>query len=215
MESRYQVIARLVAELETFEKATSGESFTYSNFINYLVTAENHAALHMRSVAGTEAPDVQQAGNNKETDIAILITYLYRYAKLYAKKALGGSPLQGLEDFSYLVILVTHDSLTKTELINKNAHEKTTGMETIKRLIRLRLIHQFSDETDRRSQRIAITEEGKAMLFSLFGKMGKVSLLMTEILSENEKDKLKEILSKLDHYHFDLFMKRHHIKEDE
>lgn len=208
MGAGYEIITRLVAELGAFEQLQGAVPVTYEDFVGHLAQRMYHGEVPRRALAGNVANDVQQMSNNKETDIAILVTCIYRYAKLYGRKALQGSPLQSLDDFSYLVILLTHTSLTKTELIHKNVHEKTTGMEIIKRLIKHGLMHQFSDEADKRTQRIAITEAGKELLHGLFGSLGHVSLIMTGNLTEGEKQDLRSILNKLDHYHFDIFMNR-------
>ena len=105
-----------------------------------------------------------------------------------------------------MIILLTHDSLSKTELINKNVHEKTTGMEIIKRLLRMGLISQFDDDLDKRSQRVAITEKGKYTIFSILDKMEDVSKIVSGNLSDLEKHTLKQLLEKLDHFHYDIFI---------
>jgi hypothetical protein len=52
---------------------------------------------------------------------------MYRYAKGYIKKALQESIIQTPDEFSFLITLMTFESLTKTELINKQVIEKTSG----------------------------------------------------------------------------------------
>lgn len=207
MSTRYEVIKDFLAAFEQFEAATGeGENLTFNNFLVYASEqAGNGSVLQYRSVAGDKAPEVTRQGNKKEDSIAILVAYLYRYAKLYAKKALQDSPLQSIDDFSYLIVLLTHDSLSKTELITRNVHEKTTGMEIIKRLIRTGMMTQFDDEHDKRSQRIAITDAGRGVIFGILGNMGQVSRLMSANLTDNEKHVLLHLLKKLDQFHFDIF----------
>jgi DNA-binding MarR family transcriptional regulator len=73
-------------------------------------------------------------------------------------------------------------------------------------LIKQNLIYQFDNEDDKRSQRVAITEEGKVAIFSILHKLEDISTIMTGNLSELEKNSLNSILKKLDHFHFDIFM---------
>ncbi len=207
MSHRYQVIKEFLDAFAQFEAAAgSEEDITYHNFLQFAAEqAGNTSVLQYRDVAGDKEPEITRHGNKQEESIAILVAYLYRYAKLYAKKAMQDSPLQSLDDFSYLIVLLTHDSLSKTELINRNAQEKTTGMEIIKRLVRIGVMIQFDDEQDKRSQRIAITDAGRGVIYSILGNMGQVSRLMSANLSENEKQVLLHLLKKLDRFHFDIF----------
>lgn len=207
MSSRYEVIKQFLDVFAVYEKtATSDAELTFDNFLGYaLEHSSSQSALAHRKVAGELGGEVLQQKNKKEDSIAILVAYLYRYAKHYVKKALHDSPLQSIDDFSYLIVLLTHESLSKTELINKNVHEKTTGMEIIKRMVKNGLMIQYDDADDRRSQRVAISPQGRAVVFSIIGNMGDVSKIMSANLTDNEKSLLIYLLKKLDHFHFDVF----------
>jgi DNA-binding MarR family transcriptional regulator len=207
MSKRYEVIKQFLDVFSVFEQTVSDDAeLTFDNFLGYaLENASTKSALAYRKVAGELGSDVLQQKNKKEDSIAILVAYLYRYAKQYVKKALQDSPLQSIDDFSYLIVLLTHDSLSKTELINKNVHEKTTGMEIIKRLVKTGLMVQYDDVDDKRSQRIAISPEGRKVVYSILGNMGDVSRIMSANLTENEKSILIYLLKKLDQFHFDIF----------
>ena len=65
---------------------------------------------------------------------------MYHYAKGYIKKALRDSYLQTSDEFSFLITLMTYDSITKGELITKHVMEKTSGSEVIRRLIKRGMI---------------------------------------------------------------------------
>ena len=53
---------------------------------------------------------------------------------------------------------------------------------------------------------MAITEAGKKAIFSVLNKLEDVSTLMTGNLTEFEKNTLHNILKKLDHFHYDIFL---------
>lgn len=135
----------------------------------------------------------------------------YRYAKGYIKKALKDSLIQNPEEFSYLIVLMTFDSLTKTELIVKNVMEKTSGAEVIRRLVNLGLIRQFADEADKRTMRVAVTDLGKAELTRIMPKMQQVSNLVVGDLTETEIMSLSYMLRKLDYFHNDIYINKRDI----
>lgn len=207
METKYLLIKQLIDKVADYEETlSSSKEMNMEGFSNFISNTSNSSFIQKRNLSGTLELEVQEKGNKQETTIAILVTFIYRYAKLYAKKVLQHSQIYSLDDFSYVIILLTHESLSKKELIQKNVHEKTTGMEIIKRLIKQNLIYQFNDEIDKRSQRVAITDEGKRAVFSILHKLEDVSTIMTGNLTELEKNTLNTILKKLDHFHFDIFM---------
>ena len=206
MEAKYILIKQLIDEVAEYEKVSSTDEMNLEGFTNFISHTHDTSNFRKRILSGNQEFEIQERGNKQETSIAILVTFIYRYAKLYAKKVLHESCISTLDDFSYLILLMTHESLSKTELIQKNVHEKTSGMEIIKRLIKQKLIYQFDDKVDKRSQRVAITKEGKQAIFSILHKLEDVSTIMTGNLSEHEKSTLNVILKKLDHFHFDIFM---------
>jgi len=207
METKYLLIKQLIDKVAEYEKGlSSSHDMSLEGFTNFIAHPNQSKVLAKRNLSGNLEFGIQEKGKKQETSIAILVTFIYRYAKLYAKKVLQQSSISTLDDFSYLIMLLTHESLTKKGLIQKNVHEKTSGMEIIKRLIKQKLICQFADTIDKRSQRVAITNEGKAAIFSILHKLEDVSTIMTGNLNELEKNSLHNILKKLDHFHFDIFL---------
>lgn len=150
-----------------------------------------------------------------EVLLSQLIAFLYRYAKGYIKKALTESSLITLDDFAYLAGIWQRGGCTKTEIIDMNIHEKTTGMEVIKRLLNNALIEQTDDTTDRRSKRLLITDKGKEALFGTFEEMRKASLIISGNLSEIEKMQLLHLLQKLHFFHKPLFLNERDKSLDE
>ncbi|RZK55603.1 MAG: hypothetical protein EOO91_13790 [Pedobacter sp.] len=122
--------------------------------------------------------------------------------KSYIKKTLAGTSLASAEDFTSLAILMTHSSLSKTELLQLNLLEKTSGTEVINRLLANGLAIQWDDQSDRRTKRIAITEKGRQLLYPLFSDMGNVGNLITGKLSLPEKITLQYLLQQLENFHY-------------
>lgn len=98
-------------------------------------------------------------------------------------------------------MLYNATSVTKSELINNNFQEKTSGTEIIRRLIAHELALQFDDKLDKRSKRVMITPQGKKLLESIFSNMSSISELLVHNLSADERGYLLAILQKLDTFH--------------
>lgn len=152
--------------------------------------------------------------NEIDIEIGKLVIYMNRYAKLLIRKALNDFPELVNEDFTYLYILMTCESMTKMQLIDKNIHEKPTGLEVIKRLLKYGLVAERDDEHDKRSKRVFLTEKGKATFYRSLGQMGKVSKLVSGKLTLEEKQQLYTILKKLEDFHNGLFLKQRDINID-
>lgn len=148
--------------------------------------------------------------NEVEVEIGKLLVFLNRYAKLLIKKGLQDFPELVNEDFTYLYSLMGCESMTKMQLIEKNVHEKPTGLEVIKRLLRHKIIGERDDEEDKRSKRVFLTEKGKGIFFQTLSQMGEVSKLISGNLTASEKIQLFNLLKKLDDFHNPVFLEHKH-----
>lgn len=204
MES-YKLVHQLLNLVEQFEKDNASAEMSMQGFAGFLV---NHLE---KDTSAVTAPDVRFGKNEQQAQhlayqidnsIARLFIYMSRYAKSYVKKALDGTPLQTAEDFTCLAILLTHDNMSKGDLISRNLQEKTSGTEVIRRLINADLVKQWDDDKDKRGKRISITETGKQLLYKVFGDMDLVGQIITGDLSLSEKLVLQHLLQKLESFHY-------------
>ncbi len=206
--TRYDLIRLLLENVEAYEndilskkKALDTEGVSLEGFNEWMF---QHFIKKMpKNVMHLKSPHAQ--GNLVNVDLSVLLGTLFRYTKYYSKKALDDSPLQSIEEFTYLASLFNGGKMSKTDLINRNVHEKTTGMEIIKRLQKHDFLIQKDDPTDRRSQIIEISESGKLIMIEIFKKMSKVSTLVTGDLNDLEKITLIGLLRKLDNFHHTIF----------
>ena len=109
------------------------------------------------------------------------------------------------EDFTYLFRLMDYPSLTKMQLIEKNAHEKQSGIEIIKRLVRNELIVESPDPDDKRSTRISVSEKGKAVFLESMKDITIAAKIMSGKLNDTEKENLLETLKKLNTFHHTIY----------
>lgn len=150
-----------------------------------------------------------------EEEISTLVTFLNRYSRLLIKKSLINFPELVSEDFTYLYTLMDVESMTKIQLIEKNVHEKPTGLEVIKRLIKHGLLDERNDEIDKRSKRVFLTDKGKALFFATIEQIDKVALIVSGNLTYNEKTQLHALLKKLENFHNPIYLSRKEISIDQ
>jgi DNA-binding MarR family transcriptional regulator len=198
-------VRELLDLVEKFEQESESIAPTITDFTGFLVNhleGQEDAATTPDVRFGEEEQQAQQMAYQLDNSIARLFIYMSRYAKFYIKKALEGTALRSAEDFTGLAILLTHESLSRSELISRNLQEKPSGTEVITRLLEAGLIWQWDDENDKRTKRVAITSEGKELLYRVFQDMNQVSKMVTGSLSAAEKFTLRYLLQKLENFHY-------------
>lgn len=191
---KYDLLQSLLPHLEAYERAYPQQSNPqhFAVWLARQTADEQHLTAHDPS-----APAYETA----EDTIRRLVIFLQRYARNYAKKALEGSMLGTLDEFAYLNILLHDGPLSKSELIQRNRHEKPTGMEIIRRLLLMDLVTQNDDPDDRRSKQLRPTPEGIGQIKQVAEEMGKVSQLLVGNLNPTEKMLLLQLLARLEQFH--------------
>ena len=207
----YQLIHQLINLVAELEEENQAQEISLQDFTGFLLNKvgdpnEIGRSNEVRFGEGDSAAlDIAyQLDNN----ISRLFVFMSRYARSYIKKALDDTPLQNAEDFTALAILLTHTHLSKSELISHNLQEKTSGTEVIRRLIADGLVRQWDDEKDKRSKHIAITDEGKKLLFQIFEHTNYVGKIITGKLTVAEKFILQYLLQKLENFHLEHYEKK-------
>jgi DNA-binding MarR family transcriptional regulator len=135
--------------------------------------------------------------------LGMVVRRLYRYTLIYSKKAMEEIGLNNLEDFNYLISLWTLVNPTKSELINWNVSEFSSGIEVIKRLIKNELIVEMADEQDKRSKRLRITESGKAKLNACFEYMPQLTEIAFGKINDEQVKALLTALYPLEKWHWE------------
>lgn len=211
-----KVLIELIDHLDHFENQQHEDSeVSLNDFLGYLNARSGQDQAPMRQIAGEQETEEQKQKRNAPNNISILLVLMYRYVRIYIKKALKESPIQTADEFSFLITLTTFESMTKTELITNQVMEKTSGTEIIKRLLKQGLIREFADPIDKRSVRVAITEQGRSALYAIFPEMNTVAKIVIGDLSEPEIKTLYYLLKKLDFFHNNIFLNKKSKKLDE
>ena len=204
------IIIDLLNYLDEYEKSLPEvEAYlSTTDFIGYLNAVHQPNTFAEDKIRG--GADAEKAWidveNKMATNVSILVSLLFRYAKMYSRKALKDSGIKTVDEFSLLITLLTHESISKQELIREQVLEKTSGIEIVNRLIRQGYIQQFAGAKDRRSKLLKITEKGTRELMSVLPRMNLVSKIVVGNLSHAEQNLLSYLMRKLDHLHNDIFM---------
>ena len=147
------LIIDILTELDNYQKANPNANAGLDDFRLYLnqKAYENENPRNLTEKFDLDVYDL-------ENEIAKQVIMLGRYSKQLIRKSLENHPDLVNEDFTYLFRMMDYDSLTKMQLIEKNAHEKQTGIEIIKRLVKNGLLAESPDQHDKRSTRIAVSK---------------------------------------------------------
>ena len=194
------LIIDILTELDNYQKANPNANAGLDDFRLYLnqKAYENENPRNLTEKFDLDVYDL-------ENEIAKQVIMLGRYSKQLIRKSLENHPDLVNEDFTYLFRMMDYDSLTKMQLIEKNAHEKQTGIESIKRLVKNGLLAESPDENDKRSTRIAVTPKGKKVFLESMQDITVVSKIMCGQLDTKEKEALLSSLKKLNTFHHTVY----------
>ena len=194
------LIIDILTELDNYQKANPNANAGLDDFRLYLnqKAYENENPRNLTEKFDLDVYDL-------ENEIAKQVIMLGRYSKQLIRKSLENHPDLVNEDFTYLFRMMDYESLTKMQLIEKNAHEKQTGIEIIKRLVKNGLLAESPDENDKRSTRIAVTTKGKKVFLESMQDITVVSKIMCGQLNTKEKEALLSSLKKLNTFHHTVY----------
>jgi len=202
-----EILTTLINRFFSFDSEKGNqEEYSMEEFIGYLNDKSDSHELAMREISGENKGWFRDEYRNAASDISILIVLMNRYAKWYIKKVLLDSLLQTPDEFSFLITLMTYDSLSKSELITKQVMEKTSGTEVIRRLIKRGMIVETADPNDKRSIRVAISSSGRDEIQKILPLMSKVTKIVIGNLNDEEINTLSYLLKKLDYFHNDIYI---------
>ena len=196
----YPLLHELLDLVERYEEFRGNAEQSMSNFLRF-------ADQSLEQQKSSEEPKTgmrSQAFLN--TMIARDISFVYRYMRCFVRKAIKDTPLQTIDEYSYLITLMAKGEMTKTELNNYNVVEKTSGSEIIRRLLKGGLISQTRNLQDRRSLLLSITPKGREVVKELLPRMQQSSDILLRDLSWDQKIFLHSLHEQLYESNHSLFL---------
>jgi DNA-binding MarR family transcriptional regulator len=122
------------------------------------------------------------------------ISYLHRYGQIYIDNKIAPYGI-GSGQFSFLVQLYHEDGVNQECLSNYLKIDKATTTRAIKKLVDEGYVIKKTDEKDRRSYRIFLTDKGK----EIEPEMKKIASQWENILFSNlDRPQREEIISSLE-----------------
>ena len=202
----YEKLKELITFWEIFEQENKENDF--KSFALWLFRQESEQEAAWESINFMFMQEIEKSGieaekNNFSTErkITTLLTRLYRFGRNYTKRALQGLPISTPEEYGFLATAYSLHNPSKSEIINANLVEITTGSDIIRRLIGEGLLKEVPDKTDKRMKRMQLTEKGTTVWEQSFDKMENVARLLNGNLSDDKKETILETLSYLDNFH--------------
>lgn len=144
-------------------------------------------------------------GHGIDAMISYLMGGLIGYVDAWLKLSYKGLPVVSLIDFGILKTVQYMGQPSKSEVAANVIAERTTTIESIKRMTQLGLMREKQDKQDKRMKRVGLTEKGRKMILILDSKMIALGHLLVGDLSEQEKIQLAMMLKKLNHFHQSLY----------
>lgn len=213
---KHEILKKIIDHFFEYDSIVENqEDYSLEEFIGYLNSRIKPGNAQMRKIEGNENNWIRDEFRTQASEISVLIALMFRYAKGYIKKALKDSILQTADEFSFLITLMTFESLTKSELIAKQVIEKTSGTEIIRRLANHGLIVEFPGNKDKRNRLVSITDKGRNEILSVLPMMSRVSDIVVGNLSDEEINTLAYLLKKLDHFHNDIYVNKRKMSIDD
>jgi DNA-binding MarR family transcriptional regulator len=204
-----EILTTLINHFFSFDTEMGNqEEYSIDEFIGYLNAKSDRQELEIRNISGENKEFFKHEYRSTSRDISILIVLMNRYAKWYIKKVLRDSLLQTPDEFSFLITLMTYDSLNKSELITKQIMEKTSGTQVINRLVKRGMIFETADQNDKRSIRVSITKSGREEILRILPLMTKVTEIVVGNLNAEEINTLSYLLKKLDYFHNNIYLNK-------
>jgi DNA-binding MarR family transcriptional regulator len=201
----YQLLKEVIGRLEKYEATEKDASLEgFALFLNKNLDLPNTSESMPEAFSKDTLDKMSERSMGVENHITFLLVTIWKYAKHYIKTAFKDLPIKSVDDFGFLAGLSEVDSLTKTELIQKNIAEIPSGMEIIKRLVKKGMVEDFKDPNDGRAKRLKITPIGKMAVGQSIGQLLRISKIIIGDLTQNEQIRLLQTLEKLNHFHINI-----------
>lgn len=179
-------LVELISEWDAYESSHKGA--TVEEFCRYyLVTRKEKEEDKL--FEGMRPPDL-------DTVAAKLIGRLAAMHMAYAKLALKEKAMDGVEvEWFYFLNAIYHQrEARKTDIIQYNFYEPSTGNDILRRIKLAGLITEREDPHDKRARLVKLTTAGETLLLQLYELLYKSNYLMFSELSDVDKKLIVRLL---------------------
>ncbi|MCW3789489.1 MarR family winged helix-turn-helix transcriptional regulator [Plebeiibacterium sediminum] len=211
MENSYKVIKELIDLWEAFENEAQ-EQHDLLNFSEWLT-----GQIKEKKVTNTKLESKSQLHYHPETVEYLsklqphsrfqeYILRIARFEEFYIRKYLIDLPLNSRLEYLFLFTIENLEKARKTDLINIHLVEYTTGMDTIRRLIKNNLLNELPDEQDKRAKVLILTNEGEEVLYKANRRMDEARNMFLACISPNKWKKTLSVLREINEFHSNIYL---------
>jgi DNA-binding MarR family transcriptional regulator len=162
-------------------------SASLEDFFRYQLTRSREGA--------TPKTPLEEQPLPMESRLMIIIGKIARMHTAYANIALQDTGLSQIEEFGILITIHRQaEDPKKTEVIQSNIIQLSSGTNMLERLKKKGLLKEYDDPVDRRSKRLTLTEEGKKAVQKGTSRMGKLARMMLKELDDEDKQLCIQLL---------------------
>jgi DNA-binding MarR family transcriptional regulator len=148
-----------------------------------------------------DSSDDAAGSSDKAALSPLLITRLFHVLQLLSKPVAKELGFTKPIEFQLLVQIALLKRPNKKELCRELLIEGSTGVEITKRLALRGFIREETDQDDRRSARLSLTEKGQKAIVEGYARLGDIHADFLSPLSSAQKRELNLLLSQLNDYH--------------
>jgi MarR family transcriptional regulator, lower aerobic nicotinate degradation pathway regulator len=211
MVSRYTILKQLIDLWESFED--EGQALNLLDFSEWMTNQLRHNPRLNRKASfdkiKTGQPEYFTYFKSLDEPARFLesISRISRYHEFYTRKFLVDLPINNRLEYLFLRTVKQMHQAKKTDLINIHLVDYTTGMDTIKRLIKNEFITETSDKNDKRVRLLEITDKGSDILLQADKKVSDERNMFLSCISMNKWKKAMPVLEEINQFHNSIYLK--------
>lgn len=189
MNKEYSIIRQLISLWEEYEDSEQKPNF--EGFGGWLSNRESEGSCPNALDSADLSPETETHLDfyrrmPESRQFLTLLSRASRFIDFYMKKALEEIDLHSRLEFQFLVTIHEMRNPGKTDVIHFHLVEISTGVETLKRLIKKGLLFESQDSEDKRVRRVSLTPEGESVLARALERFNKLDRLTKSFPSEEK-----------------------------
>jgi DNA-binding MarR family transcriptional regulator len=211
MDSKYKAIKQLIDFWALYEDEEKGEQtlLNFSQWIIDQIEREKISDTKIRTRNENKSRSESLDYLNRLDPLSRFQEHILRIARLeefYLRKYLVDLPLNSRLEYLFLFTVDSLEKAKKTDLINIHLVEYTTGMDTIRRLIKNKLLYELPDVQDKRAKLLVLTKEGDGVLKRANRRMDEARDKFLLCISPNKWKKTLPVLNEIDAFHSEIYL---------
>lgn len=210
MNGNYNTIQQLIAFWSEYEKKNPEGNF--SDFGKWL---SDHTATDKVTTDLGESDLSEETKDHRDfykrmpesQQFMTLLSRSARFIDFYIKKAFEDLNINSRLEFQFLISIMEMGNPRKTDVIYFNLVEISTGVDTLSRLQKNKLVKELPDVNDKRIRRVALTTKGKALVAQALTQFVYLDQLTRTFATDESWKSMIPMLLKFNDFHNEIYHK--------